>query len=327
MKRACHLLCIHVLLIVIPWVVADTLPSPQLPPSWQRIQIPNVGTIDIPPTMEVQGDALSNLSKEISKQLIQEDDSTDSGRITIQQKGLNALDPEASKLYMRIMIKTTIGSPGDFEALNSRFTATQDELREVSLLFRTQIENQFMRILQWDVPSVELLNGMQAIRLSYRRQMRDNPPVRAVMYIIQNYDRMHHLTMSYRESERHLWLNDFNTILSSFRITNDRSPSVSVTDPTAIAFGEYWWITLIVSVIFTWGIGLTPPLLIRFAFLRRPISKGWAIGTVILFGLINFVIFSANAAARGGRIGGAFVLIAFASYAILRKGAKKQRDN
>jgi len=91
-------------------------------------------------------------------------------------------------------------------------------------------------------------------------------------------------------------------------------------------FGEYWWITLIVSAIFTWGIGLTPPLLIRFAFLRRPISKGWAIGTVILFGLINFVIFSANAAARGGRIGGAFVLIAFASYAILRKGAKKQRE-
>lgn len=89
-------------------------------------------------------------------------------------------------------------------------------------------------------------------------------------------------------------------------------------------FGEYWWITLIISAIFTWGIGLVPPLLIRFAFLRRPISKGWAVATVILFGFINFVIFSANAAARGGRIGGAFVLIAFASYAILRKGAKKK---
>ena len=89
------------------------------------------------------------------------------------------------------------------------------------------------------------------------------------------------------------------------------------------AFGEYWWITLIVSAIFTWGIGLVPPLLIRFAFLRRPISKGWAVATVILFAFINFMIFSVNAASRGGRIGGAFVLIAFASYAILRKGAKK----
>ena len=64
MKRACHLLCIHILLSIIPWVAADTLPSPQLPSGWQRIQISDVGTIDIPPTMEVQGDALSNLSKE-----------------------------------------------------------------------------------------------------------------------------------------------------------------------------------------------------------------------------------------------------------------------
>ncbi len=95
-------------------------------------------------------------------------------------------------------------------------------------------------------------------------------------------------------------------------------------------FGEYWWITLIISAIFTWGIGLTPPLLIRFAFLRRPISKRWAIGTVILFGFINFMIFSANASAHGGRIGGAFILIACASYAILRKGARKKsayKDN
>jgi len=41
---------------------------------------------------------------------------------------------------------------------------------------------------------------------------------------------------------------------------------------------------------------------------------------------MNFIIFSANAATRGGKTGGAFFLIALASYAIFRKGAKKQRD-
>lgn len=109
-------------------------------------------------------------------------------------------------------------------------------------------------------------------------------------------------------------------------IQNKWKKTIGITDILSKVYGENWIITLIISVIFTWGIGLTPPLLIRFAFLRRPISKGWAIGTVILFGFINFVIFPANASARGGRIGGAFVLIAFASYAILRKGAKKQTD-
>ena len=87
-------------------------------------------------------------------------------------------------------------------------------------------------------------------------------------------------------------------------------------------FGEYWWITLIVSAILTWGVGLTPPLLIRFAFLRRPISKGWAIGTAAIFWFINIIIFTALGSTS--KTHGALFLVAWASYAILRKGAKKK---
>ena len=58
-------------------------------------------------------------------------------------------------------------------------------------------------------------------------------------------------------------------------------------------YGEYWWLTLIISGILTWGIGLTPPILIRFVFLRKPLSKGWAIGIVIFLWFINFVLFTA----------------------------------
>lgn len=87
-------------------------------------------------------------------------------------------------------------------------------------------------------------------------------------------------------------------------------------------FGEYWWITLIISVILTWGIGLTPPLLIRFAFLRHPISKGWAIGIVVFLWFINFVLFTALGSES--KTHAALFLVAWASYAILRKGAKKK---
>ncbi|MCJ7776843.1 MAG: hypothetical protein MUP16_00785 [Sedimentisphaerales bacterium] len=86
--------------------------------------------------------------------------------------------------------------------------------------------------------------------------------------------------------------------------------------------GEYWWITLIVSAILTWGVGLTPPLLIRFAFLRRPISKGWAIGTAAIFWFINIIIFTALGSTS--KTHGALFFVAWASYAILRKGAKKK---
>ncbi|HOQ04283.1 MAG TPA: hypothetical protein PKY88_03595 [Anaerohalosphaeraceae bacterium] len=86
-----------------------------------------------------------------------------------------------------------------------------------------------------------------------------------------------------------------------------------------IAFGEYWWITLIVSAILTWGVGLAPPLLIRFAFLRRPISKGWAIGIVVFFWVINIMFFTAIGSKSETHT--ALFLVAWASYAILRKGA------
>ncbi|MDD5327841.1 MAG: hypothetical protein PHY02_08520 [Phycisphaerae bacterium] len=87
--------------------------------------------------------------------------------------------------------------------------------------------------------------------------------------------------------------------------------------------GEYWWITLIISIVLTWGVGLTPPLLIRFAFLRRPISKGWAIGIVVLFWCINIVFFTAIGSKS--KTHAALFLVAWASYTILRKGVQKQQ--
>ncbi len=313
------------LIVFLVSLASSTADYPVAPPEllveWQRVQIPDVGTIDIPPTMEIQGSTLSKISKELGKQFIQQSEFPESGQVTIQQKGLNALDPEAVKLYVRIMVQTNKGHPGDFETLNSRYDVTQEELREISILFRTQIENQFIRILQWDDPSVEFISGMQSIQLSYRRQIKDNPPVRVATYIFQNYDRMHHLTMSYRESERNRWLSDFPSILESFRITNIIGPSVSTTNPMELVLGEHWILTLIVSAILTWSIGLTPPLLIRFVFVKRPLSKGASICIVVLFLVANIIIFTALGSES--KTHGALFLVALASYYVLRSGWRK----
>ena len=73
----------------------------------------------------------------------------------------------------------------------------------------------------------------------------------------------------------------------------------------------------------TWGVGLAPPLLLRFAILRRPIiSKGWVFGTVALFWFINIVIFTALGSTS--KTHGALFLVALVSYVILRKGSKKK---
>jgi|LSQX01.2.fsa_nt_gb hypothetical protein len=297
------------------------LPPPDLPAGWQRVQILEVGTIDIPPTMEVQSGKYAELSQALKKSMF-DLESGGTGKITIQQKGMNSFDPVAAESYVRVMLETDVGNPKDFEHLASRYEAMQDELREISTLFRTQAENQYAKILQWDVPSLELVSGMQAIRLSYRRQYQSNPPVRVTTYMFQNHDRMHRLTMSYREAERTKWLADFPTILSSFRITNVRgTPTQSTDDPMAFVFGENWVLTLILSAILTWGIGLAPPLLLRFAFLRRPMPKAGAIAFVVVFWFTNIVIFTAlGSQSKTHR---ALFLVAVASYYILRRGAKK----
>jgi len=103
------------------------------------------------------------------------------------------------------------------------------------------------------------------------------------------------------------------------RLTNEGGESIMED-----VFGEYCWITLIVSAILTWGVGLTPPLLIRFAFLRRPISKAWAIGTAAIFWCINIILFTALGSTS--KTHAALFLVAWASYAILRKGVRKQQS-
>jgi hypothetical protein len=274
--------------------------------------------------MEVQQGTYAQIDQAAKKVLMPElGTPATPGRITIQQKGLNAFEPIAFESYVRVMVATAVGEPGDYERLDSRFAVTEDELKELSALIRAQAEIPHTKILEWDAASAEVVNGTQAIRVGYRRQHQDNPAVRVTTYVFQNYDRMHQLIMSYRESEQSIWLADMPRILASFRITNIQSASSTGSlDPMAVVFGENWLLVLIVSTIMTWGIGLAPPLLTRFVFLRRPMPKVAAILFVVAFLLINLMIFIALGSRSKTHAG--LVLVAFASYYILRAGSRKQ---
>lgn len=94
-------------------------------------------------------------------------------------------------------------------------------------------------------------------------------------------------------------------------------------EPSAmeITFGEYWWFTLLVSFFITWGIGLIPPILVRYVIIRRPLLKPWAIGLVIFFWIINIGIFTALGSQSKTHM--ALFLVAVVSYYILRVGHKK----
>lgn len=75
--------------------------------------------------------------------------------------------------------------------------------------------------------------------------------------------------------------------------------------------------TIIVSFVITWSIGLLPPVLIRYAILKRPVAKWPAIGTCALFWVINLALFIAMESRR--ETYASLGLIAIVSYWILRQ--------
>lgn len=78
-------------------------------------------------------------------------------------------------------------------------------------------------------------------------------------------------------------------------------------DPVAIIFG----------IVLTWSIGLTPPLVIRYAVLKRQMEKWPAIGVCAFFWFFNLILFSALGSQS--KTHGALTLVAFVSYWFLRK--------
>ena len=77
---------------------------------------------------------------------------------------------------------------------------------------------------------------------------------------------------------------------------------------------------LILSMVITWGIGMTPPLLIRYLFVRKPLGKEISVILIIIQGVVNFMIFTAIGSQSKTHT--VIYVMAFVAYCILRKEKK-----
>jgi len=78
---------------------------------------------------------------------------------------------------------------------------------------------------------------------------------------------------------------------------------------------------IIVSVIFTWGLGLLPAYLIRYRIHKKPLKKRYAIPVVVVVWIIQMII-SATISYYAGiewKPSNALGLVAFVSFLMLRK--------
>lgn len=190
-----------------------------------------------------------------------------------------------------------------------------------------------MTVTSWAGTQKSAINGITVFLTEYQRKsLKGSGEFRVRLVRVLAADKSFTVTVSYHEGASFLLKPITDRIINSLSLEGVKQVSgtgaVSKNGTSqggsvmADLYGEQWGLVLFLSFLFTWGVGLAPPLLIRFAIMRRPIGKGWAIGAVALFWVFNIVLFTALGSQSKSH--GALALVAFASYAILRKGAKKQ---
>lgn len=213
--------------------------------------------------------------------------------------------------------------------------ATSQDVNELDAALKENIIKSMkafgMSILSWNGTEKVDINGLTAFITEYRRKsLKDSGAFRVRLIRIFASERSFTLTVSYLESAAVYLKPITDRIIKSVKLSGydiSRQSRKNKSDPVPTQsimselYGNNWLLTLIISAILTWGIGLTPPLLLRFAIFRHPIiSKGRVIGIVALFWFINIIIFTALGSTS--KTHGGLFLVALVSYAILRKGAK-----
>lgn len=204
----------------------QSLPIPINEPQkgWQRVKIADVGSIDLPPEMEIQGEEYKAMTKELnSMQSKLYDIEISESELIFQPKGVNSLDKDSLSKYARVLYETATSNPGDYQKLSEGITVTDAELLELNKELKLQFTEGFkktpIRIIEWYPIQIVEVNGMSALLISYKRQLGDKPYVHVESYKFFDYDKMHSLTLSYRIIEKEIWEHQLNSILKSFRIT------------------------------------------------------------------------------------------------------------
>jgi hypothetical protein len=194
---------------------------------FENYRILEVGSISIPNNMEIQSGNYKKFSeiyeKGMGKKFGYE---ISDNRIVFQQKGLNDLEKQGFASYVRVILETEIGNFGDFDKLTTKLTATPQEIADISKELKSQMQQSFagtgLKLITWYGVSIVTVNGKTALKISYLRQLNDNPYVIVNMYRFQNNDRLHSLILSCRQSDETTWKPLFEKIANSFTISNIR---------------------------------------------------------------------------------------------------------
>lgn len=194
--------------------------------TYSRYQIKDLGSLEVTDRLEVQGEMMRAQNKVLEQELgIKDIQASD---VIFQQKGLNDRSPEGRETYVRIMIRTKVGTSGDFLKLNALIDLTAPERAAFDSDRRSQVDEELRKmgsgatVVSWDGMRIGKAGTYAALHFGYVRKLGGKPPVRVEEYIIQNSDRVHYVTMSYRIEDKSLWQPALDHALKSLKITGGK---------------------------------------------------------------------------------------------------------
>ncbi len=186
----------------------------------QILNIDYLGKILLPEEMEIQAGQLKELTEAYAKDLHGNLDNHQS--LVFQQKGLNSADSNSFKTYARVVVDTYKGKKETYKKLSQTNNLNNDDIEFYKNNFEIQVQNIWPRAKMKLIRSNEIListvGNNYCTKHSYIRQLENSPPVFVEVFRIQNNDRVHLITFSYRIKDETQWKKVMEKILNSIKV-------------------------------------------------------------------------------------------------------------
>lgn len=195
---------------------------------WSQIEIPDLLSVDIPPTLELQKGACKILKETVAKITLDLDLRSQS--LTFQQTGLNAFDEEAFRRYARVIFKSYYNKDRLYDFTEEELTPDllklieDDEYKKMkkSLAQANRI-GESVKLIKWYPVKKVCMNGLFGYRVAVLRQSHEHPPVYVEEYKIGNGHYLHCAIFSYRQNEEAFWKEDYDEIKRRIKFTKECS--------------------------------------------------------------------------------------------------------
>jgi hypothetical protein len=192
---------------------------------------------------------------------------------------------------------------------------------------RASVEKIGGKVISWSGTTRRTINGITVFVTAYRRQALHQPGTFRVR-LVRTFagERSNTLTVSYWVRRKSVVKPIADSIIASLQMTgisattpSDASPGNAAASTSAAPDADSLIAALLVSLVITWGVGLAPPVFLRFVWPAVPFGRWRAIAVVGGLWMFNLLLFSAMGSQSRSHT--ALVFVAVVSYFILRKDA------